>query len=87
MNKLRRYGLSILGAAAAGFAAAVLLAVILAIVDIYLSGHGQPTLSRQWIELPDWGIFLSRADVVLLAGALIAALAAGFALAANDYHK
>lgn len=87
MNKLRRYGLSILGAAAAGLAAAVLLAVVLAVVDIYLSGHSRPTLSRPWIELPDWGIFLSRADVVLLAGALMAALAAGLALAPNGRHK
>lgn len=81
---LRRYGLSIVGGMATGIGAALLLAVALAIVDIYLSGHGHPTLSRRWIEIPEWGISLSRADVVLLAGSSIAAVAAGIRLAARD---
>lgn len=83
MTAFRRYGPSIVGGVAAGIAAALLLAIALAITDIYLSGHGHPTLSRPWLEIPEWGIFLSRADVILLAGSGIAALAAGVRLAAR----
>lgn len=83
VTAVRRYGLSIVGGMATGIAAALLLAVVLAMVDIYLSGHGHPTLSRRWIEIPEWGISLSRADVVLLAGSGIAAVVAGVRLAAR----
>ena len=54
-------------------AAAVAAAIGLAILDIYLTGHGEPSLRRPWI---DWGtvVALSRADVLMLAVAAAAGL-------------
>ena len=38
------------------FGAAVLAAVGLAIVDIYVTGHGQLSLLRPWIDWPEAGV-------------------------------
>ena len=50
---------------------AVLVAVALAIADLYVTGHGGPSLARPWIS---WSpvVSLSRADVILLAVAATA---------------
>jgi len=69
-----RYFVSASVGIAAGVVAAFLLAIILAIVDLYLSGHSRPTLSRAWLSVPEWGISLSRADVILLSGAFLTAV-------------
>ena len=67
--------LSLVVASGVGFATAIATAIVLAIVDVYLSGHGLPTLSQAWI---DTGPFhLSRADAVMLALATLAGIAAG----------
>jgi hypothetical protein len=47
-------------------AAAVTTAIVLAVTDLYLSGHGHSTLSRPWLEWSAGGVSLSRADLVLL---------------------
>jgi hypothetical protein len=59
-------------------AAAVLAAVVLAIADLYITGHGGASLARPWIS---WGdlVQLSRADVILWSCALVAAGAGWFA--------
>jgi hypothetical protein len=51
---------------AAALGAGVLTALVLAIVDLYVTGHGNASLTRPWLE---WGaiVQLSRADVILLA--------------------
>lgn len=60
----------------AGVAGAVLVALALTVVDLYLTGHGLRSLSRPWLDVEELGVHLSRADVVfLLATVLAAALA------------
>jgi len=63
---------------ASGVVAALVTAVVLAIVDLYITGHGGPSLARPWIS---WGdhVLLSRADVILWSCALVAAGAGWFA--------
>lgn len=78
---LRRIGLGLLVAVVTGIGAAFGFAIVLAIVDLYLAGHGRPTLARPWIERPAWGVHLSRADVIMLAGSTVLALGAGVAAA------
>jgi hypothetical protein len=55
----------------AGLGAAVLVALALTIVDLYLAGHGQPLLSRPWLDVEGLGVHLSRADAVLLLAAVL----------------
>jgi hypothetical protein len=64
-------------AAAAGisFAAAVIVAIVLAVTDMYLTGHGHPSLMRAWIDWEAGGVHLSRGDVVILVVAAAAGLA------------
>ncbi|MDH4044227.1 MAG: hypothetical protein OEW06_07200 [Gemmatimonadota bacterium] len=47
------------------FAAAIALAVL----DLYLTGHGHPSIARAWIAWPAVGVHLSRADVLVLLAA------------------
>ena len=56
-----------------GAGCAVLVAVGLTILDLYQAGHGQPLLSRPWIDLAELGVHLSRADVMFLLSALLGA--------------
>lgn len=63
-------------AAAAG--AAVTAAVVLAVVDIYLTGHNLPALSRPWVEWPAVGVHMSRADAIVLGAAAAAGIGAWF---------
>jgi hypothetical protein len=55
----------------AGFGVGLLVALVLTLLDLYLSGHGQQPLSRPWLEVEELGIHLSRADVLFLAAALV----------------
>ena len=55
----------------AGLGFAVLVAVALAVVELYLSGHGRTPLSAPLIDWPPLGVHLSWADVVLLGAAVI----------------
>ena len=73
----RRIALSLAVGIGSGIAAAFVLAITLAVVDLWLAGHGHPPLSRPWLDVPEWGVHLSRADVILLAGIVVAALGAG----------
>jgi hypothetical protein len=57
----------------AGLGAAVLVALGLTVWDLYRAGHGIPPLGRPWLEVEQWGIHLSRADVVFLAAAVLGA--------------
>lgn len=75
----RRLALSLALGGAAGVAAA--LGIGLAVVDLWLSGHGHPPLARPWLDVPAWGVHLSRADVIFLSGTVLAALGAGVLVA------
>ena len=68
----------------AGFGAAVLAAVALAILDLYVTGHGQPSVLRPWIDWPDAGVHLSRGDVVMYLAACLAGLGTWFAAAGRS---
>ena len=46
--------------------------LILAIVDLYLVGHGYPSINREMLTWPRAGISMSRADIFLLLAGLAA---------------
>lgn len=58
---------------AAGIGSAVLVAIALAIFDLYLTGHGLRRLSAPLIDWAGAGIHLSLADVIFLVAAALAA--------------
>ena len=60
-------------AISAAFAVAVLAAIGLAILDLYLSGHGYADIRKETVSWPAAGIHLSIADIALLALAVAAA--------------
>lgn len=60
----------------AGVGSAVLVAISLAVVDLYLAGHGLRPLGAPWLDWPDAGVHLSVADVIFLGAAVLAAAVA-----------
>jgi hypothetical protein len=68
----------------AGLGTGVVVAIALAVVDLYLSGHGLRTLDRTWLEWPAAGVHLSRTDVILLVSAGLVAGIAWRGSAAGD---
>jgi hypothetical protein len=60
----------------AAVGAAVVCAIVVAIVDLYLSGHGRPTFNREIIAWPEAGIHLGSGDVAMMAVALLAGILA-----------
>jgi len=79
LGKAVPIALGILAGLAACIACAVLVAVSIAIVDLYLAGHSLPTLTRPWV---DHGPFrFSRADALMNACALIAGVGTGVVVA------
>ena len=71
--------LGILSGMVACLACAFLLAITIAIVDLYLAGHGMPTLARPWV---DHGPFrFSRGDLVMIGCALVAGAGTGVVVA------
>jgi hypothetical protein len=71
-----RFGLAL----GASFGAAVLAAVVLAILDLYVTGQGQPSVMRPWIDWPDAGVHLSRGDIVMYLAACLAGLGTWYAV-------
>ena len=57
----------------AGVLSALVVAIGIAIVDLYLTGNGMASLSAPLLEWPDAGIHLSLADVIFLVAAAVAA--------------
>ena len=57
----------------AAFGVAVLVAIALTVVDLYLAGHGRPLIGRPWLDIEQLGVHLSRADVIFLVAAVLAA--------------
>jgi hypothetical protein len=56
----------------AGLGSAVLVAVAIAVADLYLAGHGLRPLSTPLLDWPGAGIHLSLADVIFLGAAVLA---------------
>lgn len=69
MTLLARLGTSI----AAVITTAVVIAIAAAIIDMYLTGHGHPSIMRVVVSWPAAGVSLSIPDIVLL----VASIAAG----------
>jgi hypothetical protein len=56
----------------AGLGSAVLVAVAMAVVDLYLAGHGLQPLSTPLLDWPGAGIHLSLTDLIFLGAAVLA---------------
>jgi H+/Cl- antiporter ClcA len=56
---------------AGGLGAGLLAALVLTLLDLYQSGHGQQPLSRPWLDVAALGVHLSRADVLFLTAAVV----------------
>jgi hypothetical protein len=69
----RPWWVRLLASLGVGFGTAILAAIALAVVDLYLSGHGLRPLGSPWLDWPAAGVHLSRADVILLGAVLLAA--------------
>ena len=55
----------------AAISAAVVTAVSLAVLDLYLTGHGRPSLLQPVVEWPPLGVSLSVGDMIMLSAAAI----------------
>lgn len=56
-----------------GAATALLSAIVIAIIDIYLSGHGYNGLTREYSTWSEAGVHLSIGDIIMLGAVLLAA--------------
>ena len=57
----------------AGLASALIVAVAISLVDIYLTGQGMAPLNSPLLDWPDAGIHLNLADIIFLIAAALAA--------------
>lgn len=69
MKLLVRLGASM----AAGFGAVILSALVVALIDIYLTGHSHPSIRREIVSWEPAGVHLSAGDIGGLVAAIIAA--------------
>jgi hypothetical protein len=60
-------------AGAVGFGVGLVTAIIVAVIDLYLTGHGYGSITSEFISRASWGVHLSIGDLVML----VAAIAAG----------
>ena len=58
---------------AAGVASALVVAILIAVVDLYLAGHGLVPLNAPLLNWGAAGVHLSLADLIFLAAAALAA--------------
>lgn len=54
-----------------GTTTAVLNAIVIAIIDIYLSGHGNEGLTREYLTWSAAGVHLSIGDIIILGAVLL----------------
>ena len=73
---MRRILLRLLLAIVVGGVVAVLSALVVTLIDLYLVGHGRAGLLRESISWPAAGMHLSPGDVVMLSFTLLAAVLA-----------
>ena len=57
----------------AGLASALAVAILIAVVDLYLAGHGMAPLNAPLLNWATAGVHLSLADLIFLAAAALAA--------------
>jgi hypothetical protein len=70
MSMLVRLGIS----TAAGMAAAVAAALLVTLLDLYLTGHGHGSVTREVITWAHAGVHLSVADLGMLTTGLVVAI-------------
>ena len=58
---------------AAGLASALVVAILIAVVDLYLTGQGMAPLNAPLLNWAAGGVHLSLADLIFLAAAALAA--------------
>lgn len=83
---MRRIGLQLIAALCAAVAMAMLSALVIALVDLYLVGHGRPGLLRESITWPGAGVHMSIGDVSMLALSFASA-ALAWGIAGRLLHK
>ena len=69
----RSWWIRVLLSFAAGLASAFVVAMALAGIDLYLTGHGMASLNAPLLDWPAGGIHLSLADIIFLVAAALAA--------------
>jgi hypothetical protein len=65
-------------AVAVGFGTMVTTAIVIAVVDIYLTGHSLPSLGEPLVSWPALGVHMSRADAILVVATVGAGIGAWF---------
>jgi len=60
--------------AAAGIGAAVVAALIVTVIDLYVTGHGYGSITREVISLAQAGVHLSIGDLGMLITAIAVAV-------------
>jgi hypothetical protein len=70
VSGLARLGISI----AAGIGAAVVAALIVTVIDLYLTGHGYGSITREVITWAPAGVHLSIGDLGMLATVIVVAV-------------
>ena len=73
---MRRIFLRLLLAVVAGAVVAVLSALAVTLIDLYLVGHGRAGLLRESVSWPAAGVHLSAGDLIMLSLTLLAAVLA-----------
>ena len=64
----------LLASLGAGLALGVLVAILLTVADLYLTGHGRPALGAPLIDVAPLGIHLSLADLLFLCAVVFGAV-------------
>lgn len=79
MPLIARIGIS----AAAGVGAAIVAALTVAVIDLYLTGHGDASITREVLTWAPAGVHLSIGDIGMLVTAIAAAVSTWY-LAGHD---
>jgi hypothetical protein len=66
--------------AAAGLGAAVAAALIVTVVDLYVTGHGYGSITREVITLAQAGVHLSVGDLAMLITAVVVAVSVWYVM-------
>ncbi|HEV8520584.1 MAG TPA: hypothetical protein VGQ54_18555 [Burkholderiales bacterium] len=69
LSVLGRLGMS----AAAGIGAGVVAAIIITVIDLYITGHGYGSITREIITWATAGVHLSIGDLVMLVAVIAVA--------------
>jgi hypothetical protein len=76
LNLLVRLGIS----AAAGFAALLIAAFVVTLMELYLTGHGYGSITREVITWEPAGVHMSISDLAMLTAMIVAAVSVWFLL-------